>query len=103
MEPLIKEIIALDLKAQEEVALWEGKRGDMKKQVEQKKIAMEETAKQGAQKRLDDLRRLYEEETTAAKQKTLSQYDTALTKLREQFQTHEEKWLDELFDRCIPR
>lgn len=103
MEPLIKEIIALDLKAQEEIALWENKRADIKKQAEQKKTAMEETAHQAAEKRLDDLRRQYEAEIDAAKQKTLSQYDTALSQLREQFQTHQETWLNELCERCIHR
>lgn len=101
MEPLIKDIIALDLKAQEEIALWEGKRADMKKQAEQKKTAIEAAANQAARQRLDDLRRQQEAETAAAKQKTLSKYDAASSKLREQFQAHQETWLNELFERCI--
>lgn len=101
MEPLIKEIIAMDLNAQNEVAKWREKRADIKKQAEAKQASMEIEAKQAAENRLNELSRRYEEEAAAAKEKTLSEYENALSKLHAQFRKQKETWLNELCERCI--
>lgn len=101
MEPLVKEIIALDMAARNKVEAAKQARSDVKKQAELSKSEMEAKAMQEAKQRLEELKSKYENEVLSAKQKSETQYTEALAQLQEKFQVAKKAWLEEIVERCI--
>lgn len=101
MEPLVKEIIAMDMAARNKVEQAKQARSEVKKQAELSKAEIETKVMQEAEKRLADLKKQYEAEISAAKQKSEAKYTEALCQLQEKFQRAKAEWLKDIVERCI--
>ncbi len=101
MEPLVKEIIAMDMAARKKVEEVQQARTDVKKQADISKTEIEQAAMHKAEQRLASLKEQYAQQTKAAKQKSEAEYEAALTQLQQKFQLHKDAWLKEIVERCI--
>lgn len=101
MEPLVKEIIAMDMAARNKVEQAKQARSDVKKQAELSKAEIEAQAMQEAKMHLANLKEQYEKEFLSAKQKSEAKYAQSLAQLQEKFQNARESWLKDIVERCI--
>lgn len=100
MEPLIQEIIAMDKAARQKVAEQEACKCTDKKQIEEKKQAIEIAAQKAAEKRLADLKKQNEKDMAMMTKALEQRYETSVKRLRDHFASNKEQWLAELMKHC---